>query len=53
METTLVDLNKPSNVVSKVVKNAVYNELVKKINAIQTTNIRNLAKSSDYNTKIS
>ena len=54
MAATRVDLSKPSNVVKAwVVKKAVYNELVKKIHAIQATNIRNLVKSSDYNTKIS
>ena len=29
----------------------MYNEFVKKVNAIQTTDISNLVKKADYNTK--
>ena len=35
-----------------VVNQTEYNELVKKVNAIQTTDTGNLVKKSDYNTKI-
>ena len=49
-----VDLNKLSDVVDNdVVKKIVYNELLKNVNAIQTTNTSNLVKKSDYNKKIS
>ena len=35
------------------IKNTVYNQLVKKVNAIQTTDTSNLGKQADYDTKIS
>ena len=35
------------------IKNTVYNQLVKKVNAIQTTDTSNLGKKADYDTKIS
>ena len=35
-----------------VVKRTVYDVLVKKINAIQTSNARNVVKKADYNAKI-
>ena len=45
METTPVDLSKLSDVVkNEVVEKTVYNELVKKVNAIQTTDTSNLVK---------
>ena len=48
-----VDLNKLSDAVDNdVVKKIVYNELLKKVNAIQATNTSNLVKKSDYNKKI-
>ena len=54
LETTAVDLSKLSNVVKHdVFKNPEFDELVKKVNAIQTTDTSNLDKKSIYNTKIS
>ena len=54
LETTPVDLSKLSNAVKNdFVKKTKYNELVKKVNAIQTTNTSNFVKKTDYNTKIS
>ena len=42
-----------SNVVKKeVVKKAVYDELFKKFNAIQTTDAGDSIKKADYNTKV-
>ena len=35
-----------------VVKKSEYNELVKKVNAIQTTDTSNLVNKADQNTKI-
>ena len=53
LETTPEDLSKLSNEVKNdVVKKTVYDELVIKFNAIQTTDTSNLVKKSDYNTKI-
>ena len=40
------------DVVNDDVKKTVYNELVKKVNAIQTTDTSNLVKRIEYNTKI-
>ena len=52
LETTPVDLNKLRDVVkNEMVKKSEYNELVKKINAIQTTDTSNLVKKTDYDTK--
>ena len=43
LETNPVDLSKLSDVVkNEVVKKSEYNELVKKVNAIQTTDTSNL-----------
>ena len=54
LDTTPVDLRKLSNIVkNKVVKKTEYNELVKKINNISTTDTSNLVKKTDYNTNIS
>ena len=48
-----VDVSKLSYVVkSDVVKKTEYDELVKKVNAIQTTDTSNLVKKTDYNVKI-
>ena len=48
------DLSKLSDVVKNdAVKMTEYDELVKKVNAIQTTDTSNLVKKTDYNTKIS
>ena len=48
-----VDLSKPSNVLKNdVVKKTEYNELVKKVNNISTSDISNLVRKTDYNTKI-
>ena len=47
-----VDLSKLSDVVKNiVVKKTEYNELVKNVNAIQTTDTSDLVKKIDYNTK--
>ena len=56
LESTPVDLSKLSDVVkNEVVKNTVLDELVKKGNAIQATDIINLVKKkqkkTDYDTK--
>ena len=46
LETTPVDLSKLSDVVKhEAVKNTEYNELVKKINAIQTIDTSDLVKN--------
>ena len=53
LETTPVDLSKLSNAIKNdVVKKTEYDELVKNIKAIQTTDTSNLVKKTDYNTKI-
>ena len=53
LETTSVDLSKLSNVVKNdVVKKTKYEELVKKVTSINTTDTSNLAKKTDFNTKI-
>ena len=53
METTPVELSKLSDVVNnKVVKKNEYNELVKKVNNINTTDTSDLVKKHGYNTKI-
>ena len=53
LETTPVYLSKLSNAVKNdVVKKTEYDELVKNIKAIQTTDTSNLVKKTDYNTKI-
>ena len=50
---TSVDLSKLNNVVKNdVVKKTECNELVKKVNAIQTNDTSNLVKKTNYNTKI-
>ena len=48
-----VDVSKLRNVKSDVVKKIEYNELVKKVNNISTTDTSNLVKKTDYDTKIS
>ena len=53
METTPVDLSKLTNVLeSDVIKKTEFDELVKKVNNISTTNTSNLVKKTEYNTKI-
>ena len=53
LETTLVDLSKLSNVVKNdVFKKTEHDELVKKVNAIKTTDTSKLVQKTDYNTKI-
>ena len=53
LKTTSAHLSWLDNVVEKnVVNQTKYNELVKKVNAIQTTDTGNLVKKSDYNTKL-
>ena len=49
---TTLNLSKLSDVVkNEVVKKTVYDEVIKKVNAIQTTDANNLVKRSDYDTK--
>ena len=48
-----VDLSKLSDVVNKkVLKKDVYDELLKKVNSIQTNDTIDSVKKTDYNTKI-
>ena len=48
-----VDLSKLSDVVkNNAVKKTKYDELVKKVDAIETTGTNNSVKKLDYNTKI-
>ena len=48
-----VDLSKLSDVVNKkVLKKDVYDELLKKVNSIQTNDTIDLVKKTNYNTKI-
>ena len=52
--SVLIDLTKLSDVVKNyVVKKTEYDEFVKQINAIETTDTSNLVKKTDYDTKIS
>ena len=52
LETTSVDLNKLSNAVNNdVIKKTENDELVKKVNNINTTDTSNLVKKTGYNTK--
>ena len=54
LEATSIDLSKLSDVVKNdVVKETKYDKLVKKVNAIQTSDTSNLVKRNDYDTKIS
>ena len=48
LETALVDFSKLSDVVKNVAKKIVYDELIKTVNAIQTTNSSNLIKIADH-----
>ena len=53
LETTPVDLIKLSDVLKNdVVKKTEWNEFVKNVNNIQTTDTSDLVKKTDYNTKI-
>ena len=53
-ETTPVDLSNSNNVVKNdVIKKTEYNELVKKVNNISTTDTSNLFKKPNNQTKIS
>ena len=53
LENIPVDFSKLSNgVKNDVVKRTGYNELVKKVNNITTTDTKNLVKKAHYNTKI-
>ena len=53
LETTSADLSKLENVVkNEVVKETEYNELAKKINAIQTTDTSILINITGYDTKV-
>ena len=54
LETIPVDLSKLNDVVKNdVVKKIEYDEYVKKVCAIQTTDISNLVKKADYDKKVS
>ena len=47
LETTPVDISKLSDVIkNEIVKNTEYNELVREVNAIQTTDTSNLIKKN-------
>ena len=51
LETVCLDLIKLSNVWKNyVVKKTVYDELVKKVNAIQSNDTSDLVQKADYNT---
>ena len=53
LETTPADLNKLNDVVKyEVVKNTEYDKLVKKVNAIKTTDTCDIIKKADYDTKM-
>ena len=53
LETTPVDLSKLSNEVKNdFVKKTEYDELVKKLSAIQNIDTSNLVRKTDYNTQI-
>ena len=53
LEITPVDLNRVNHVVkTKVVKKTEYDELVKKVNTLQTTDTSDLVKKADYNIKL-
>ena len=53
IEASPVDLSKLSNVVKNdVVKKTEYDELIKKVKNINTTDTSDLVKNTDYNTKI-
>ena len=53
LKTGPVDLSKLSNVVkADVIKETIYNELVKKVNALQTIDTSELVKKANYNTKL-
>ena len=53
LETTPVGLSKLTDLVkNKVIKKTDYDELVKKVNAIQTTHTGYLVKKTDYHTKL-
>ena len=53
LKTTPVHLSKLSDVVkNEVVKKTIYDESVKRVNAIETTDTSNLVTKDDYNTKI-
>ena len=54
LETTPVDSKKLSYVLDKkVIKKDVYDELVKKVNAIQIMKVHNVVRKTDYDTRIS
>ena len=53
LESSSVDLSKLSNAVKNdVVEKIEYNEMVKKVNAIQITDTGDLVKKTGYSTKI-
>ena len=52
LKTVPTDLSKLSDVKNELVKKAEYDQWVKKINAIQTTDTIDLVIKDDYKTKI-
>ena len=48
LETALVDFSKLSDLVKNVAKKIAYDELIKTVNAIQTTNTINSIKIADH-----
>ena len=53
LKTVPVNLSKLSNVVkTDVVKETIYNELVKRVNVVQIIDTSELVKKANYNTKL-
>ena len=52
LETTQADLILSNVVKSNVIKKTEYDELVKKVNNVNTTDASDLVKKADYNSKI-
>ena len=53
LKTVFIDLSKLSNVVkNEIVKRTAYDDLVEKVNAIETSDTSNLIEKADCDTKI-
>ena len=53
LKTVFIDLSKLSNVVkNEIVKSTAYDDLVEKVNAIETSDTSNLIEKADCDTKI-
>ena len=53
LKTNFIDLRKLSNVVkNEIVKRTAYDDLVEKVNAIETSDTSNLIEKADCDTKI-